>query len=305
MAKAKTINMLLNDGTLNGVISMENSSWHKGELYSAPRDSVDDLISTDACTRYGVYLLLSEDMVYIGQASDLSKRIKQHIVGKSWWERVVVLTTSDDSLNRGDLDYIEAYLIALASKAGRLDCDNKNTGNKANLKKFREVEMQQYLEEALFLLELIGINVFRSVPQKVLSKKGTELISTVVNTPDSQRAIREKKEAIQFLKSNGLSLLKNLNYASRQPNKDEFWINPNVKALDQDWNLVLNNQYTYEILVLHIPAETFTMKSHGKHGLVSRHDRPQQIDLNINSTTFVDKRSKCDFSPFISHRIKY
>ena len=131
MAKAKTINMLLNDGTLNGVISMENSSWHKGELYSAPRDSVDDLISTDACARYGVYLLLSEDMVYIGQASDLSKRIKQHIIGKAWWERVVILTTSDDSLNRGDLDYIEAYLIALASKAGRLDCDNKNTGNKA------------------------------------------------------------------------------------------------------------------------------------------------------------------------------
>ena len=57
MAKAKTINMLLNDGTLNGVISMENSSWHKGELYSAPRNSIDDLISTDACARYGVYLL--------------------------------------------------------------------------------------------------------------------------------------------------------------------------------------------------------------------------------------------------------
>lgn len=305
MAKAKTINMLLNDGTLNGVISMENSSWHKGELYSAPRDSVDDLISTDGCARYGVYLLLSEDMVYIGQASDLSKRIKQHIVGKSWWERVVILTTSDDSLNRGDLDYIEAYLIALASKAGRLDCDNKNTGNKANLKKFREVEMQQYLEEALFLLELIGIYVFRSMPKKATPKKGTELIPTVINTPDSQRAIREKKEAIQFLKSKGLSLLKNLNYASRQPNKDEFWINPNVKALDQDWNLVLNNQYTYEILVLHIPARTFAMKAHDKNGLLPRHDRPQQIDLSISSSTLVDKRSKCDFSPFIIHRIKY
>lgn len=305
MAKAKTINMLLNDGTLNGVISMENSSWHKGELYSAPRDSVDDLISTDACARYGVYLLLSEDMVYIGQASDLSKRIKQHIVGKSWWERVVILTTSDDSLNRGDLDYIEAYLIALASEAGRLDCDNKNTGNKANLKKFREVEMQQYLEEALFLLELIGINVFRSVSKKAAPKKGKELIPTVVNTPDSQRAIREKKEAVEFLKSNGISLLKNLNYASRQPNKEEFWINPNVKALDQEWNLVLNNQYTYEILVLRIPAGTFSMKTPDKNGLLPRHDRPQQIDLNLSSSTQVDKRSKCDFSPYITHRIKY
>ena len=81
MAKAKTINLLLNDGSLNGVISMEDSSWNKGELYSAPRESVEALISTDACSRYGVYLLLSEDMVYVGQASDLAKRIKQHIIG--------------------------------------------------------------------------------------------------------------------------------------------------------------------------------------------------------------------------------
>lgn len=305
MAKAKTINMLLNDGTLNGVISMENSSWHKGELYSAPRDSVDDLISTDACARYGVYLLLSEDMVYIGQASDLSKRIKQHIIGKAWWERVVILTTSDDSLNRGDLDYIEAYLIALASKAGRLDCDNKNTGNKANLKKFREVEMQQYLEEALFLLELIGINVFRAAHQKTAPKVGTELISTVVNVPADQRAIREKKEAIQFLSDNGVSILKNVNYASRQDKKEEFWINPNVKALNQDWNLILNNQYDQEIIVLFIPAETFVMKPVDKNGLIPRHDQPQKIDLTIDSGSLIDKRSKRDFAPFVTHRIKY
>lgn len=305
MAKAKTINMLLNDGTLNGVISMENSSWHKGELYSAPRSSIDDLISTDACSRYGVYLLLSEDMVYIGQASDLSKRIKQHIIGKSWWERVVILTTSDDSLNRGDLDYIEAYLIALASKAGRLDCDNKNTGNKANLKKFREVEMQQYLEEALFLLELIGINVFKEAPKKSKAKSGTELITTVVNATKDQREIREKKEAKQFLSDNGISVLKNVNYASRQEKKEEFWINPNVKALEQDWNLILNNQYEQEIIVLLIPAGTFAMRSPDKNGLVPRHDQPQKIDLTIDSGSLVDKRSKRDFAPFVKHRIKY
>lgn len=162
MTKAKTINLLLNDGSLNGVISMEDSSWNKGELYSSPRESVDTLISMDVCSRYGVYLLLSEEMVYVGQASDLAKRLKQHIIGKSWWERVVVLTTSDDSLTRADLDYIESILIGKASSIGRLDCDNKHMGNKQKLSRFREVEMQQYLEEALFLLELIGINVLRN-----------------------------------------------------------------------------------------------------------------------------------------------
>jgi len=35
-AKAKTINLLLYEGNLNGVISIEDSSWNAGEMYSAP-----------------------------------------------------------------------------------------------------------------------------------------------------------------------------------------------------------------------------------------------------------------------------
>ena len=62
-AKAKTINLLLYDGDLEGVISIEDSSWNSGELYSAPRDSVSELLETDACKKYGVYLLLSKYII--------------------------------------------------------------------------------------------------------------------------------------------------------------------------------------------------------------------------------------------------
>lgn len=156
-AKAKTINLLLEDGTLKGLISMADSSWNSGELYSAPRDSVADLVKSEACSKFGVYLLLSTDMVYVGQASDLSRRIKQHTIGKDWWERVIILTTSDDSFTRTDIDYLESVLISKAEKTNKLDCDNKNKGNKPKVDKFRKVQLDQYLEEALFLMELIGI----------------------------------------------------------------------------------------------------------------------------------------------------
>ena len=77
--QAKIINMLLYDGELNGVIRIEDSNWNAGELFSALRDSVSDLLKTGACNKYGVYLLLSADMVYVGQSSDLAKRLTQHI----------------------------------------------------------------------------------------------------------------------------------------------------------------------------------------------------------------------------------
>ena len=305
MAKAKTINLLLNEGSLEGVISMEDSSWNKGELYSAPRGSVEDLLSTDACSRYGVYLLLSEDKVYVGQASDLSRRIKQHIIGKSWWERVVVLTTSDDSLNRADLDYIESILIEKASDVGRLDCDNKNMGNKQKLSRFREVEMQQYLEEALFLLELIGINVFKEMQSKNKSKKKAELISSIANITESQRAIREKKEAIRFLNENGIIVGKNVNYAKRQDNRSLFWLNPKTNVAEKDWVLILNDQFEKEIILINIPAGTFVMRTEGKKGLVPRRDRPDRIDLEICSDTLIDVRSKSDFGKYVVERVNY
>ena len=302
MAQAKTISLLLDDGSLKGVITIEDSSWNKGELYSAPRESVDNLISTDVCSKFGVYLLLSEDKVYVGQASDLSIRIRQHKIGKEWWERVVVLTTSDNSLTRADLDYIEADLIAKASSVGKLDCDNKNMGNKQNLSRFRKVEMQQYLEEALFLLELIGITVFCDSPKKRKTK--TELISSVVNATDSEREIRVKKEAIEFLSKHGINVIKSSNYAKRQDNKPAFWINPQLTVIAEDWDLVLNNQIDCELIYLHIPAGSLTMKSENNPGLVMRH-KPDRIDLFISSETFIDLRSKCDFSPYVVKKIKY
>ena len=95
-AQAKIINMLLYDGTLGGVIRIEDSNWNAGELFSAPRGSVSDLLKTGACSKYGVYLLLSQDMVYVGQSSDLAKRLTQHISGKDWWDSAIILTTKDD-----------------------------------------------------------------------------------------------------------------------------------------------------------------------------------------------------------------
>ena len=81
-AQAKIINMLLYDGSLGGVIRIEDSNWNAGELFSAPRESVSELIDTGACNRYGVYLLLSANKVYVGQSSDLAKRISQQKKGK-------------------------------------------------------------------------------------------------------------------------------------------------------------------------------------------------------------------------------
>lgn len=60
---AKTIQMLLYDGDLSGVMYIEDTSWQIGAMFSSPRQSIDDLIEKADCKRYGVYLLLSDEQV--------------------------------------------------------------------------------------------------------------------------------------------------------------------------------------------------------------------------------------------------
>ena len=296
--KAKTINLLSYEGDLEGVISIEDSSWNSGELYSAPRDSVSELLETDACKKYGVYLLFSKSMVYVGQSSDLSKRITQHTVGKDWWESVVILTTKDDSLTHSDIDYLESVLSDKAFKINRLDCDNKNKGNNPKVTKFQKVVLDQYLEEALFLMQLIGITVFSD------NKSGT-LINTIDTKTKLTLGQRAKSDAVSYLEEKGITVGKKVTYTVKQQGKDEFWANPKKDLLGLEWWLVLNNNETMELVVMKVPAAAIALRQNGTLGLLVRVDKPDLIDLYINTSTFKDRKSGIDLSQYIVKRIKY
>lgn len=72
----------------------------------------------------------------------------------------------DDSLNDFDLDYLEAELVRLAVAAKTSDPDNQNRGNRRKVDEFRQNELDQYFDEALFLLDLIGVRAFGNQSEK-------------------------------------------------------------------------------------------------------------------------------------------
>lgn len=305
--QAKTINLLLYDGSLDGVISIEDSSWNAGELYSAPRNAVADLLKTDACSKYGVYLLLSSKMVYVGQSSDLSKRLNQHIIGKDWWESAIILTTKDDSLNHSDIDYLEYVLIEKAFSVQKLDCDNKKKGNPPKVDKFRKVYLGQYLDEALFLMQLIGVNVFADQHSNKPANKtaGVPVIGSL-STPNPQViGKRAKTEAIDFINKQGIALDKKVSYAVLQKDSEFCWANPNVSCLDADWSIILNDTSANELILLRIPSGAIKISSDKMPGLKTRSDQPHRIDLKISVKTLIDKISGTDLLKYVTDRIKY
>lgn len=259
--------MLLYDGTLNGVMNISDSAWESGKMYSAPRESINDLVSRADCKKYGVYLLLSDQQVYIGQASDLERRTKQHVADKDWWTQVVLMTTKDDSFNASDIDYLEARLIDIAEKAGKLNSDNKKRGNPQKVDEFRQAELEQYLEEALFLLELVGIKVFKKDTRK--QRKAGRPVS-IVSTTDQDGASQSGQaqitnHAVPPLPTEALKIGEFV-YTAMQNLSDSGFSFDSDKIMEMttsDWS-VATFHTKQPFMKLYIPGETDTKGLDGR-----------------------------------------
>lgn len=304
-AKAKKITLYLENGTLDGLVNIsETDGWDfGGELYSCPRDNVDALVNNPFINnKIGVYLLLSTDRVYVGQSIDLVSRITQHKLGKDWWERVILFTSKNNELNQSHITYLESKLIQKAIECSTVDSENKTFGNKTCLGIGDAKLLDQYLDEAFFVLELLGINVFKKSKEQT---KSQITLSTITEKTEEDRELRAKSETARFLKNKGIIFTKNFSYSKLQEKKNWFWINPKTSFLDEGWMLVLNNQVQKKIYVLKVPKNSFKCSFDIVGTLIVRKDKPYYIDLNIDTDTFVDYRSKLSFKEFIIKEIDY
>lgn len=117
--------------------------------------------------------------------------------------------------------------------------------------------------------------------------------------------VQGKADAKALLAQNGFFIECECNYAKRQKNRDEYWVNPKISVVDEEWDLILNNQYEHELIYIHIPAKTFAMNKGMQNGFYARKDKPVYIDLNIIVDTLCDRRSGYDFSAYVVKRLKY
>lgn len=158
MSGEKAIQIILKDGTLSGVMTVESAAWENGVIYSAPRNSINEFLSEVDCKKYGVYLLLSKRDIYVGQASDLARRTRQHLK-EEWWTRVILMTTKLDNLYASDINYLETHFIDLALELN-LNLKNARKGNPQKVDNYHKVKLDTYINEALLLLNVIGVNIF-------------------------------------------------------------------------------------------------------------------------------------------------
>lgn len=115
----------------------------------------------------------------------MQERIKQSAVQRDFWEIAIAVTTSDDDLSKGHVEYLEARLIELATQAKRVALDNGNNpaSQRRRLPEADQANMEQFLANLKIMLPVIGLDLLKPQPRA----------ATLVNTPVEQRTSGEVK----------------------------------------------------------------------------------------------------------------
>jgi Domain of unknown function (DUF4357) len=164
MKFGKTIKIFLIDGDPNGRMSCELSNW-SGKAYKIPRIKVKDCSDRDDLTSTGVYLLFGKDeegkdLVYIGEAESILKRLTQHLNQKDFWNETVVFISKDENLNKAHIKYLENRLHDIAISAKRYNVENSITPTQSSISESDRAEMEEFLDNIKMLVNTLGHKVF-------------------------------------------------------------------------------------------------------------------------------------------------
>ena len=160
----KTIKLFLIDGEPSGRMTCELSNW-TGKAYKIPRNKIKECTDRLDLNNPGVYLLFgknetSKDLVYIGEAETVYKRLTQHLTQKDFWTEAIVFISKDENLNKAHIKYLENRLFDLAKSVNRYQIENTTTPTLSSIAESDRSEMEEFIQNIKILVNTLGHKAF-------------------------------------------------------------------------------------------------------------------------------------------------
>lgn len=164
--QGKSLELFFVNGKPDGMLTAQIPFQWTGHILVIHRSQLKEALIRKECDRTGVYILLgekdNEPEVYIGETEEIRSRIKQHAQKKDWWTSAVIITDSDDQLNKAYVKYLESRLIEIATKLNKVKLDNSSAPPIPSLTEAGICNMEGFLQNILTVLPAIKVNYFSS-----------------------------------------------------------------------------------------------------------------------------------------------
>jgi Domain of unknown function (DUF4357) len=161
--KGRSLELFFIDGRPDGMLTAEVFNW-TGHVLKVPRTQISEGLKRKEARYTGVYILVGEKdgipLVYIGEAEDVSDRIRSHDSKKDWWNYTIIVTSTANNLNKAHVRYLEACLIEKAKEVGRTALENGTIPGRPGLSEAAQSSMEVFLDYIFMTLPAIRIDLF-------------------------------------------------------------------------------------------------------------------------------------------------
>ena len=151
-----TIRIFVPDGDPEGVRPIDRMNW-TGHGIVFPREKWPTTKQRPEFSRTGVYILsgyeegANDDLptIYIGEGDVIGNRIESHYQNKDFWDRAIVFTATNNSLNKAHVKWLEYALVNRATQAHRSTLDNGTQPQPPALSEAERADTDAFLGEVL------------------------------------------------------------------------------------------------------------------------------------------------------------
>lgn len=160
---------LLHDDRPTGPRIAKIDQW-SGRALCVPRDDLVEVEKRKELDGPCLYFLIAQarsataPRVYVGEADGFRSRIKSHVATKGWWSSLVVFYSTDGSLTKAGIQYLESKCVARLRSAGWCVLEN---GNDPALPSVPEEDiggLEFFLKNVSVIMPVLGYNLFAEAP---------------------------------------------------------------------------------------------------------------------------------------------
>lgn len=177
MAEPYTIRIFVPDGDPEGLRIVDKMNW-TGVGIAFPREKWAEARGRNVFDQPGVYILVgfSRDdadlpMIYVGEGDGIASRIDSHVKSKEFWNWGVAFASTNRSLNKAHVQWLEYALVGRAKDAARCVLDNGNVPQEPALTESEKADTSAFLKEILQILPLLGLQTFERAKSIAVSAK--------------------------------------------------------------------------------------------------------------------------------------
>lgn len=164
----KVIVHVVHDDQPTGYRIAKIDQW-SGRVICISRESISEIAKHNELNGPCLYFLVSQSgagsapRVYVGEADGFHARIKSHL-NKPWWSAVVVFFSSDGSLTKSGIQYLESRCLTAIKDSGWCELQN---GSQPTLPSIPDEDiggLDTFYSHVKILMPVLGYNIFAAAP---------------------------------------------------------------------------------------------------------------------------------------------